>query len=575
MRQTRNYFFGPTGYGYTKFSTKNKPTEIRFLELFQSVPFFAELESMARNTENYDGSGISKVMSGLVGLPTRKNMLFNYDATHDANNIPIVAPLGHLPRHRPYDSVFEGSGFYIDNNENNIGDSGFVWGSNGTKEEVSRGIRVRRVFLNNHGSLQYFYDLAIDTDHFAFDDNGKLIIAPDSVTDNEIIGPLDVDIITKNVSNNGIPYGMSDGDEGYKLGFLFPVAGEVIMRKSGGDDGFDTVKVSDGDLDSDFTIKDYAIGLSHLERLAKGYMFVGAGTDNKMNTLAPGTEAQMMIMQSTGLQAWKTLVGVIGIAEDGTISFMEKVVYGKHLSDNAIGEGLIWDNYTDEDRRIKAKVRRSIVLSSGYIQLENDDSDPGSSKYYGTNKDSEKGYHTLPSSIMGEGSGTDSIVQQGHSTGTKKYSLATAKGESKWYGAEARAVDDAGDKQLITLQYQGTTSDDIVTEITLAGEASEYFDNLPDSCVLNIEVKVTAYDTDDNDLVHTELIHCAFKNVATVLSEIDSANSISKVEDAGMAGCAVAMVADDANNRLKMTVQGLAATNINWMISAKVDMLKF
>ncbi|MFP4047194.1 MAG: hypothetical protein ACLFT4_05480, partial [Bacteroidales bacterium] len=491
----------------------------------------------------------------------------------DANNIPIVVPLGHLPRHRPYNSAFEGNAFYVDNDENNIGGTDFVWGSNGTKEEVSRGIRVRRVFLNNHGTLQYFYEIAIDTDDFAFNDDGKLIIAPDSITDDDIIGPIDFDIITKNVQNNGIPYGMSDGEGGYKLGFLLPAAGEVLMRKSGGDDGFDTVKVSDGDLNSNFTIKDYAVGLSHLERLAKGYMFVGAGADSRMNTLAPGTEAQMMIMQDTGLQAWKTLAGVIGISADGTTSFTGEVVYGKHLSDNIIGPGLKFTDLGDGERRIEPNSRRSIVIESGYFQLENDNADPGSQKYYGTNKDGEKGYHTLPSSVMGESSGTDSIVQQGHSIGTEKYSLATAKGESKWYGAEARAVDDNGDKQVIILQYQGTTSDDTETEITLAGKASQYFDNLPDNCVLNIEVKVTAYHIDKKE-VYTELIHCAFKNISTVLSEVGSANSISRIEESGVTGCSAAMVADDGNNRIKCNVIGLGGANITWMVTAKVNMLK-
>lgn len=50
-RKLRNFFFGPKGSSYTKFSKQNEPTEARFKELFESQAFIAEVNDTAKTSE--------------------------------------------------------------------------------------------------------------------------------------------------------------------------------------------------------------------------------------------------------------------------------------------------------------------------------------------------------------------------------------------------------------------------------------------------------------------------------------------------------------------------------------------
>lgn len=50
-RKLRNYYFGPQGSIYTKFSKQNEPTEARFKELFDSQAFIAEVADTAKTNE--------------------------------------------------------------------------------------------------------------------------------------------------------------------------------------------------------------------------------------------------------------------------------------------------------------------------------------------------------------------------------------------------------------------------------------------------------------------------------------------------------------------------------------------
>ena len=50
----------------------------------------------------------------------------------------------------------------------------------------------------------------------------------------------------------------------------------------------------------------------------------------------------------------------------------------------------------DEEIEVSAKVRKSIEISNDYIQLKNDELNPGNDKYYGTNSGGVKGFHAIP-----------------------------------------------------------------------------------------------------------------------------------------------------------------------------------
>jgi hypothetical protein len=50
IRKKREFFFGPAGSSYNKFSSMNRPNEATFRRLFYSIPFFMESESTAKET---------------------------------------------------------------------------------------------------------------------------------------------------------------------------------------------------------------------------------------------------------------------------------------------------------------------------------------------------------------------------------------------------------------------------------------------------------------------------------------------------------------------------------------------
>ena len=53
----------------------------------------------------------------------------------------------------------------------------------------------------------------------------------------------------------------------------------------------------------------------------------------------------------------------------------------------------------DEEIEVSAKVRRSIEISNDYIQLKNDELNPGNDEYYGTNSGGVKGFYPIPSGL--------------------------------------------------------------------------------------------------------------------------------------------------------------------------------
>lgn len=50
IRKKREFFFGPSGSNYKKFSSLNRPNEASFRRLFYSIPFFMEPESTAKTS---------------------------------------------------------------------------------------------------------------------------------------------------------------------------------------------------------------------------------------------------------------------------------------------------------------------------------------------------------------------------------------------------------------------------------------------------------------------------------------------------------------------------------------------
>jgi hypothetical protein len=84
-RRERDYFQGPDGEQYDKFSTKNKPTKSMFRKLFESVGFLTERDDTAQTD-----------VQGFVQLNTDAEAS-SKDSTVSANGFAKVPQAHHLP----------------------------------------------------------------------------------------------------------------------------------------------------------------------------------------------------------------------------------------------------------------------------------------------------------------------------------------------------------------------------------------------------------------------------------------------------------------------------------------------
>lgn len=554
-RQNRSYFFGPTGTTYTKFSTDNKPTQERFMELFMSVPFFAELESMAQNR-----------VPGLIALPSKSDLM---TLMGKYNNIPLVVTPQMLPFIGPDWVDMPIAPAIYDSEERYTTDPSFDPILN-----TAKGITVKQAYLGDLGNSIFAIMMAINSDQFEFDETGQLCL-------NTSDGPIIVDGMLSEISHLKL---MNMPTGGFAIGDSEGEAMEVTFEENSilyrgidaeGEPVFGTIGF-DGDIirsGSSLAIGANKVTVNKMARRDKGSVLVGAGAGSDLTEVVLNAQGKFLMGLSTGNAGVVTLGGVMSVDDSGNLNYKINTIYGKHLHSSFIHNGIELIDLGAGEKAIATKVQKSIEKNSSGVQLKNDEESPGNYKYYGTDGSGNKGYNTLPSGVFTEGTGVDSVKQNSAEGATKKHAIATGNALSKWRGSIVRSIDDDKEANQVELIYKGSTSDATQTEITLAGEASEFFDNIPDNCVMNCVLKTTA--VDDSGNTHTQIIHSAYKNVATVMSSVGALASISEEEDGAMTGVISKTEADDANNRIKILVQGLAATNIKWMVTLKVDLLKF
>lgn len=550
-RQQRNYFFGPSGTTYTKFSTLNRPTEERFRELFHSVPFFSELESM---------SGLR--IPGLIALPTKADML---GLVEKHNNIPLAVTPNRLPivfidiEEFPYIE-----NLFVDKNDKDSHDPLFD-----PDIITAKGITIKEVFSGNNGQHIFSIYMAVDTDKFEFDEDGKLKLKEDSVSATEIVGPLPVDII------GGTVDGILTGGTGESGGITIVdiPAGSLIYRT---ETGYSHISFGLSShlkiIGNELMYNNGSIERLHHSGRAAGSLLVGNGTEVPLVERTLNTQGAILMGLSTGENAVVVLGGVMSIDDSGDLSYNDLSLGARSIKNSFINSEFEFIDLGAGERAISLKTQKSLTKDVSGIMLVNDETTPGVSKYYGTNSSGDKGFHVVPTGVLTNGTGTDSIKQTSADSATKKYTWSEGVASNETYGAKVRAI--TTELSKMQLHYQGTTSDDSETEIFLGGESAERLSLLLGSTniIFNITAKITASVTSGGYKSYFEKREVLVTNIASTISNVSS-DTINEHSDSTISNASIVIAGDNATKNLIVQVEGIAASTVKWGITLDIDIL--
>lgn len=172
-RRLRNYFFGPDGESYKKFSTGNKPDKRMFMYLFDSIGFLKESDDTATTT-----------MQGYCKLITDAKA-YELDSTKDIDNYSLVVQPHQLP------SV--SSGNHISITKSQVSRTNGI----GTNYEVSLDLFL---FSNND-----ILSINEEEDTIIFDINTENLNSTidDQINSNETISQLEEDVELLQTNVNG------------------------------------------------------------------------------------------------------------------------------------------------------------------------------------------------------------------------------------------------------------------------------------------------------------------------------------------------------------------------------------
>jgi hypothetical protein len=552
-RRQRNYFFGPSGTTYTKFSTLNRPTAERFKELFHSIPFFNELESMA---------GLR--IPGLIALSTKEDMLSLVDTY---SGIPLAVTPGKLPvvfidiEEFPYVE-----GLFVDKNNKDSHDPLF-----NPTIITAKGITIKEVFGGNNGQHIFSIYLAVDGDKFEFDEDGKLKLKEGSVGADEITGHLPVDII------GGTTDGILVGGIG-EVGAIEEVnlpTGSLIYKT---EDGYGYIEFGGPGRDlklvgNNLAYNNASIELIHHAYRVSGSILVGDGTSDPLVERVLNTQGAFLMGLSTGGNAVVNVGGVLSVDDTGAFSYNDLSIGARKIAANFIADGLEFIDIGSGNKSIGSKVQKSIDKDGNGLKLVNDEKYPGVSKYYGVDKTGTKGYHVVPTGVLSAGAGTDSVKQSSADSATKKYSWSEGVAKNSIYGAKIRAISD--NLSRIQLHYEGTTTDDSAVELFLGGESAERLSLLmsSDDLIYNITAKITASVTSDSYKSYFEKREVLVKNISLTISNVHS-DIINEYSESTLANTNISIAGDNSTKNLIVEVTGIAASDISWGITLDIDRLK-
>lgn len=326
-----------------KFRTNNKPTELTFADLFDSIPFKAETADTA-----------SESVHGLVKVATGAEVLAG---TNTRSSYQLVVKPSHIP----------------DVGVGNAGPTTLI------SQEASAGIRIDKVQLTASERIKYLVNLLYDTIYFKIDINNRLTMSNSFLSSwNALLELIDND--------------HPDLDAGDFPADVFEGGGVV------NNGGVFTVDTDDSTMHIDpFTfkvqIKDGGVTLDKLQNLNAGEIIVaptGGGTPQVISLLGSG---KILVGTATGLEVRDINDYLLAI------NISDNSVKARKLDPGTLGDGITKDMAASDASKLKVNLSAgsSLEFDGGALQLENDDALPGSNMYYGTNESEIKGYHSINS----------------------------------------------------------------------------------------------------------------------------------------------------------------------------------
>lgn len=153
-------------------------------------------------------------------------------------------------------------------------------------------------------------------------------------------------------------------------------------------------------------------------------------------------------------------------------------------------------------------------------------------------------------------------------TASANYTVATGNNSlAQRHGQRAHASGvfaSTGDCQESMMILRGSTSNTTPTELFLDGSSAKV--TLPSSgYTLDCNIVITAKQASSANCASFWRRALIVRNGTTTALEGSVATIGTDIVSAGLAGAAVTITADDAGDYLKITVTGIAATNLKWM----------
>ena len=327
-----------------KFRTNNKPTELTFTDLFDSIPFKAETADTA-----------SESVHGLVKVATGTEVLAR---TNTRSSYQLVVKPSHLPA---------------------VGNTAEV-GSTIKGQTLLNGIQTT-LMQEPDGRLKYLIDLLIHSDFFKIRSGGseELTMSDSFVTSWNALLEL-IDGGSPNVELADFPSGVFDDGGIVNNGGVF------------------TVDTDDSTMHIDpvtkkVQIKDGGVTLDKLQNLNAGEIIVaptGGGTPEVISLLGVG---KILVGTATGLEVKDINDYLL------SISISDNSIKARKLDPGTLGDGITKDMAASDASKLKVNLSAaaSLEFDNGALQLKGDEASPSNKHYYGTGPNSGgiPGYHPL------------------------------------------------------------------------------------------------------------------------------------------------------------------------------------
>lgn len=330
---TRSKAYFMTGQQITtnpKFRTNNKPTELTFSDLFDSIPFKAETADTA-----------SESVHGLVKLATGAEVLAR---TNTRNSYQLVVKPSHIP------------------------DVGVCSEDPITliSQESSAGIRIDKVQLTASERIKYWVNLLFDTVYFKTDNSEQLTMSNSFVTAWTALLEL------LNDDNDGINITPADFElEAFNGGGLINDSGVLTVDTDNSTMHIDPVTKK-------VQIKDGGVTLDKLQNLNAGEIIVaptGGGTPEVISLLGAG---KILVGTATGVEVKDINDYLL------SISISDNSIKARKLDPGTLGDGITKDMAASDASKLKVNLSAaaSLEFDSGALQLKNDSVTPDKYSVY-------------------------------------------------------------------------------------------------------------------------------------------------------------------------------------------------